>query len=213
MEKGKSKLFAAFAFATTMFDSESNGYIRTLIRIQNESMVKRIITGQSRGVSPDIIVRLWECSICHNDFEKCDHKEGALYDGSPCQLVARNIEFTGASLVDEPKDPRCRVNDLLVISKENKNNLFEWYGFELHTENVRFKDISEARKRGLISQKAAFKLSELFSVNLYGGARWYQGVSDKIRVQTASTLIIDSKWESLADNQSKGVEQSWKMTK
>ena len=168
MAEEKSKSVVAYAFATVIFASDDTGYVSTTIRIQNESMLNRIITGQSRGVSPDMIIRKWECSICQGDFEKCNHEEGALYDGSVCELVARNIEFAGASLVDEPKDPRCRVNDLLVISRNNNKKVFEWYGFEVYDENLRFKDIADAHKQRLISQKAAFNLSELFSVNLYG---------------------------------------------
>ena len=203
MEKGKGKLTVAYAFATAMFDSDSNGYVSVIIRIHNELKLKRIITGQSRGVSPDIIVKWWECSICHSNFEKCNHEEGSLYAGSLCQLIARDIQFTGASFVDEPKDTRCRVNDMLVISEVDKRNLFEWYGFELHDDNVRFKDIAKACKKELISQKIAFKLSRLFSINLYCKTWWYQNtVSDEIKAQDGLDIIVDSKWESLIGNRS-----------
>jgi hypothetical protein len=204
LEKEKSELIVAFAFATAIFDADSKGCIRLTIHIQNEPMLEGIITGQRRGVSPDIIIRQWECSICHDDFEKCSHTERAIYDSCLCQSIPRDAEPIGASLVDEPKDPRCRVNDLLVIRQTDKRNLLEWYGFELHDENLRFKDIAEASKKEFISQATALKLSELFSVNLYGGVRWHQRLSDNVKLQAklhpASCVIIDSKWESLTDN-------------
>ena len=87
-----------------MFDSDNKGFISIIMRLHNELWLRYIITGQSRGVSPDIIIKRWECSICHKDFEKCDHEEGTFYNCSPCQLIAKDTEFTGASLVDEPKD-------------------------------------------------------------------------------------------------------------
>ena len=70
----------------------------------------------------------------------------------------------------QPKDPRCRVNDLLVIweAKKTKAKLFEWHGFELHTENIRFQDIEKAQRKGLITSKNAERLSKFFSVNLFG---------------------------------------------
>lgn len=168
----RSKFLVAYAFTTVIFVTEGTGDITATLMLKDPTMLERIISGKSRGISPSVIIRNWECSICHGNYEKCPHEEGSQYDGVICQLIAKNIEFTGASLVDEPKDPRCRVNDLLVISSLDGKKLFEWYGFELYTENIRFKDIQHAYKSKLISQKAAFRLSELFSVKLYGVVRF-----------------------------------------
>jgi hypothetical protein len=197
----EKKLITAFAFAAAMFDSNYCGYIWAILQIQNEEMLQRIVTGQSRGVSPEIIIRRWTCSICNNDFERCDHGEGLIYDGSPCQVAPANVEFIAASLVDEPKDPKCRINDLLTIWQINKRNLFEWYGFELHNENIRFKDIDRAHELRFISQEAVFQLSKLFSVNLYGRARWCQKISDEVRVEIKNrpNLVLYSEWVGMSE--------------
>lgn len=167
--KDKRKFLVAYAFTTVMFASDSAGYISAIGKIGTyEPLLDRMISGQTRGVSPDVLIREWECSICHKNYEKCPHEEGTLYNGISCQLIAKNIKFMGTSFVDEPKDPRCRVNDLLVIWEVGGAKLFEWYGFEVYTENLRFKNIEYARSQKLISQKAAFTLSEFFSVHLFG---------------------------------------------
>ena len=168
MRKEKSSFLIAYAFTTVIFDSDTGGYVSSTLEIKKSRVINWIISGDSRGISPDVIIRNWECTICHKEYEKCMHEEGVEYSGTRCQLIARNIEFSGVSLVDEPKDPRCRVNDLLVISQIKGAKLFEWYGFELHNDKIRFKNIKEAHKKKLISSKTAFAFSEFFSVNLFG---------------------------------------------
>lgn len=172
MKKEKSKFPVAYAFTAVMFASDSAGYISSTIKIEDSGWINRIISGESRGISPEIIVRNWECSICHEEYEKCIHEEGLEYNGVECQLIARNIEFSGTSLVDKPKDPRCRVNDLLVISQMGGTKIFEWYGFELHHTNIRFENIEKAHEQKLISNKAALTFSEFFSLNLLGKANY-----------------------------------------
>jgi hypothetical protein len=195
VENDKGKFIEAWVFATVVFASDTSGYVTCSVKYETYSdILERIISGQSRGVSPEIITRKFECSICNNNYEKCFHEEGKYYDGIVCKLIAKEIEFIGGAIVDEPKDPKCRVNDLLIIWAANgsKTKLFEWYGFELHTEKRRFQDIEDARKKGLISDKSALKLSELFSVNLFGAVRFKEKLLERIVKEKGKASVTDT---------------------
>lgn len=161
----------AIAFGPAMYASDTSGRILTSMSIPptRQDIIQRIISGESRGLSPEINVRKWECSVCHNDYEKCIHKNGKEYDGVECCLIARDIEFNGESIVDIPRDLRCRITDLLLIKVVDGNRKqFEWYGFELSVESDRFENIQSALKHKLIPHEAAFRFSEFFSINLFG---------------------------------------------
>jgi len=168
-ENGKSNFLKAFAFGPIMFASDTGGNIKITLAIGNLQVADRIISGEIRGLSPELKIRKWECSICHDDFEKCDHEVGERYSGLECQLIARGITFSGASMLTvPPKDPRCRITDLLLIREENGRKKLEWYGFRVNSELDRFRSIQSAYDSKLIPQEAAFRFGEFFSINLTG---------------------------------------------
>lgn len=158
-----------FLFGPVIFASDSEGHIDTVIQVTVPDVVRKVISGERRGLSPDVKIERWECSICHEDYEECLHEEGKKYGGALCRALPKDIEFFGASLVARPKDPRARVTDLLVIEK-NHMEKFTWYGFPVEAENQRFKHIQRALKSGLIPEKAALHFGQYFSVNLEGKA-------------------------------------------
>jgi hypothetical protein len=65
--------------------------------------------GRGWYLSAEILIRTRLCSICNNDIRRCDHVPGKLYCGRICHALARDIEPMGASLVENPHDPRCRI--------------------------------------------------------------------------------------------------------
>lgn len=65
--------------------------------------------GEGLYMSPDILIRREECSICGSDFRSCQHIAGRLYNGLLCRAIAREFEPQSASIVDHPEDPRCRL--------------------------------------------------------------------------------------------------------
>ena len=133
--------------------------------------VEDVINGKYRGLSPEITVQYWECSICHTDFENCPHEVDVEYSGQKCATVGKNIEIIANSVVESPKDSRCKITDLLLVKhRNNGQKQFEWYGFELNNEDERFKSIQNALDHRLIPQKAALKFSMFFSSQLIGQA-------------------------------------------
>ena len=53
-----------------------------------------------------------ECSICHQDPNKCDHLKGKLYMGELCSTLIMGFDLHEASLVDNPANKHCRVTSL-----------------------------------------------------------------------------------------------------
>jgi len=171
IEKKRDRILRAIAFGA-IYASDTNEGIRMAIEIAELGMLDKIISGEVRGLSPAYIIREWECSICHGDLEECPHQIGRQYGKAKCQPIAKNIEFTEISVVDSPKDPRCRVFDLLIIKKENHQRIYEWYGFEVNTEMDRFRSIQRALEGNFIPEKAAFYFGKFFSINLVGNTSY-----------------------------------------
>lgn len=165
--KKKNDILIAYAFGSVIYSSDTSGYITTVLKI-DPKIINKIISGEIRGLSPEIRIRKWECSICHKNFEECSHEEGKLYNNKICKAIAKEIEFTGVSLVDHPADSRCRITDLLLITEEAGKRKYEWYGFRVDNENDRFKNIQRALEKGLISQNAAFSFSKFFLMKFEG---------------------------------------------
>ena len=160
----------AFAFGPILYASSSpkSGRIAITIKIGNLDLIKKVISGELRGLSPTVKIKRWECSICHQDFERCPHEVGKTYENKICSQIAMNIESVGTSFVDVPKDPRCRITDLLLIKERNRRKVYDWYGFKVDNENDRFRNIKRAFDQRLIPEKALFHFSKLFAINLNG---------------------------------------------
>jgi hypothetical protein len=160
---------SAFAFGHAQYASDSDGHISVELRITNEEMLSKIISGEKRGLSPEWIVRKWECSICHENLEECPHEVGKRYDNMICEMIARDMEGTGLSVVSVPADPRCRIIDMLIV-RNGKNPEYIWYGFRVNTELDRFRHIQKAYEERLIPEKATFFFGKFFSINPEGKA-------------------------------------------
>jgi len=167
--RNPNKTMTAFAFGPAQYASDTGGYISVGLKLTNEEMVSKIISGECRGLSPEWIVRKWECSICHENLEECPHEVGKRYGTLICSMIATDIEGTGLSLVTLPEDPRCRIVDMLVV-KNGKNPEYIWYGFRVNSELDRFKNIQEAHEKRLIPEKVAFFFAKFFAINSEGKA-------------------------------------------
>lgn len=150
--------------------SDSGGKLSTAMEITGRDFVEKIISGELRGLSPEIMVRKFKCSICQKNFEDCDHKIGQKYGDKTCAGMGQDITFIGGALVPVPKDPRCRITDLLIIKDQNGLRTYDWYGFWVNSENDRFRNIQSALENKYIPEEVAMGFVRLFSENLYGHA-------------------------------------------
>jgi hypothetical protein len=57
----------------------------------------------------EIVIRRQRCSVCNDDFRKCDHQAGKVYDGVMCRRMADDATVRTVSFVKQPVDLRCRL--------------------------------------------------------------------------------------------------------
>lgn len=152
----------AYIFGPTVFDDQE-GSVDMVSQITEMDIVEKIKTGELRGLSPEIKIKWFQCGICKENYEEnCMHKEGQIYDGQKCFLYPRDIEFLALSIVEKPREPKARINDMLLVDKQNKPIRYTWYGFETDKENRRFKHIQKAVNSGFIPEKIGLKFSTYF---------------------------------------------------
>ena len=60
-------------------------------------------------MSSGLILEEFHCSICGEGYEDCSHIRGQPYMGQFCRVVITKAKVDHVSLVDSPKDKRCRV--------------------------------------------------------------------------------------------------------
>jgi hypothetical protein len=65
--------------------------------------------GTGLYANPEIVVRRELCSICNDDFRKCNHVAGRVYDGVLCRRLAEDAAVKSVTFVKQPVCLRCRV--------------------------------------------------------------------------------------------------------
>lgn len=65
--------------------------------------------GHGLYVSPEMYIKKLKCNVCGEDFSICEHNARIIYNGILCTGVADKIIPKGVSIVDNPKDYRCRI--------------------------------------------------------------------------------------------------------
>ncbi|GAA1871013.1 hypothetical protein GCM10009836_59640 [Pseudonocardia ailaonensis] len=66
------------------------------------------------GLSPGMIVRESQCSICESDPEDCIHITGRTYDGERCVRIIKEADILEVSFVARPNQPDARINRVSV---------------------------------------------------------------------------------------------------
>jgi hypothetical protein len=61
------------------------------------------------GLSPALIIRESECSICGSDPAACSHVTGRTYDGQFCARRIKRADVLEISLVSRPAQPDARI--------------------------------------------------------------------------------------------------------
>ena len=60
-------------------------------------------------LSPGIVVKESECSICGSDYGNCDHITGRPYMGKLCEQIVKAMEVLEVSMVSSPASKHARV--------------------------------------------------------------------------------------------------------
>lgn len=75
-------------------------------------------------VSSGLLVGRQECSVCGNEYGKCDHLVGRPYWGEFCSIIAREIELNHVAIVKDPADKACRITQFSV--EGGQRNRMTW---------------------------------------------------------------------------------------
>jgi hypothetical protein len=80
------------------------------------------------GLSPTLVIRESECSICHQDPDECHHVKGHRYDDQLCLRIIKRADVLGVSLVSRPANPGARIISVGVLDTELQESLgAEWH--------------------------------------------------------------------------------------
>lgn len=72
--------------------------------------IERVVFPPQTFLSAGLLVNRYECSVCGEDYDDCDHLMGEPYMGRFCVLIVRETaELDHVAIVDAPRDKRCRV--------------------------------------------------------------------------------------------------------
>jgi hypothetical protein len=84
-----------------------------------EGPFNEIQTRYGHGVycSWEVTIDSLTCSICDGDVRGCEHESGGWYDGQQCVVKPTGIKPVAIALVENPRDPRCRIWPWCVISR------------------------------------------------------------------------------------------------
>ncbi|PXV67348.1 hypothetical protein CLV62_10321 [Dysgonomonas alginatilytica] len=61
------------------------------------------------------IIRESLCSLCNDDYNKCNHIKGKIYNGECCTRIISRMEIEEVSFVDVPANKHCRA----ITTKSN----------------------------------------------------------------------------------------------
>lgn len=70
--------------------------------------------GIGKYISPEILIKKSVCNICNEDVRCCHHISGRIYNGKICYGLPVDPFIRAVSLVNVPKDLRCRIWDWQV---------------------------------------------------------------------------------------------------
>ncbi|MGO9264390.1 MAG: hypothetical protein ACLQBA_05795 [Candidatus Binataceae bacterium] len=101
-------LIDAEDYLTIAVKAEDNDLLRQ--RLQRLVQAEGMLFPRPLFASCGLAYRTGRCTICSGRFDHCDHIEGVVYSGKLCREVdRRDLKLNEVSLVEEPRDKRCRV--------------------------------------------------------------------------------------------------------
>jgi len=90
--------------ASEIPDINQINYYKKLEQIENTVFPPQMF------MSTGMVIEDTKCSLCNDDYEKCDHISGQAYMGKFCSKVVHKIKkMNEVSIVSHPFDKRCRV--------------------------------------------------------------------------------------------------------
>lgn len=86
--------------------------------------IEKLIFPPQIFLSSGLLVGKLVCSICHSDYEECNHISGKAYNGMLCGIIEKDIRGDHVAIVDHPEDKRCRITSF--TNSEGIRNRMTW---------------------------------------------------------------------------------------
>ncbi|WP_285019584.1 hypothetical protein [Novosphingobium sp. fls2-241-R2A-195] len=103
-------------------------------------------------LSAGMIVKRQVCSICDDDFSKCDHLAGRAYCGEFCHVKLLEVEGDHVALVDEPANRLCRI--VAFSTPAGRRDVLSW---RITGPN---RDETEASSDQMVAESIIFTLND-----------------------------------------------------
>ncbi|MBE8969208.1 hypothetical protein IQ277_24195 [Nostocales cyanobacterium LEGE 12452] len=100
----KDRLDFAYQYLT-----ETEIIDNVLNEIQLIDKLFKVSFGIGKYISPEILIKKSVCNICNEDVRSCNHISGRIYNGKVCYGLPVDPSIRAVSLVDVPRDLRCRI--------------------------------------------------------------------------------------------------------
>ena len=81
---------------------------------QRLETIEKLLFPAQVFVSPSMIAKHQQCSICGNEYEDCEHLKGMPYMGEFCNVVIQDFELDHVAIVEVPADKGCRITEVDV---------------------------------------------------------------------------------------------------
>jgi hypothetical protein len=116
--------------------------------------IERVVFPDQVFLSMGLIVRRQECSICHAEYEGCNHVVGMPYMGKFCRCILLDIEPDHVAMVKDPANKRCRI--VYFSAEGGKRNRMTW-----RVEPDAIDDSADPDRKGLMTSGILLSTSDV----------------------------------------------------
>lgn len=85
---------------------------------QKLHLLERLLFPPQVFTSLGLVAKRSLCSLCHSDYNQCEHVAGKVYWGRRCVRIISESEIREVSFVTDPADKRCRVTTFSIDGVE-----------------------------------------------------------------------------------------------
>jgi hypothetical protein len=156
-------------YGSLVYSPWSKEAMPVVVTVRSPEILIGVREGRLRMLVPHIRANWYSCSVCGENLENCEHEVGSEYNGSTCSAIARDLQFLETSLTSAT-GARSNITDFLVV--DAGGNMCEWYAFEKTDRLSRIKNINDAKRDGLITNRATEKFRGYFSTHSVGRCRF-----------------------------------------
>lgn len=93
--------------------------LKVKARIDDDTTLSRIKSGELVGFSLGGIAKEYECEICHKDYVTCPHLIGKTYRGKESVRRIKDLDIAEISIVSDPANMYCSISEAVVEHGES----------------------------------------------------------------------------------------------